>query len=206
MWLVSVWTSGCHCGCSQSLWQVSWASPTTSLEGLTFQEQPTVQLASAFMTVKVTLNSAWRHPFSYNIISKDVFIIKRYRKLEFNLFLQNASYNSLKKKTHKVNMFKSICIPNKCLLLSQIYKEKFSISAVRADSEHQSIRDQGRAPHLPPSATQNRVKQDLNCRISALLRCLRKMYQLKALVGFVSKHHITSEAVPRYNFHSLKAQ
>lgn len=64
------------------------------LWGPNISEQQTIQLASAFMTVKVTLNSAWRHPFSYNIISKDIFIIKRYRKLEFNLFLQNASHNS----------------------------------------------------------------------------------------------------------------
>lgn len=101
-------------------------------------------------------------------------------------------------------MFKSICIPNMCLLFSQIHKEKLSISAVRAVSEHQSIRDQGkRSSFTPPNS---RVKQDPNWRISALLSYLRKMYQLKAVMGFVSKHQISSEAVPCYNFHSLKAE
>ena len=53
-------------------------------------------------------------------------------------------------------MFKSICIPNKCLLLAIKYgKDVLSMSVVRAVSEHQSARGQGKkAPHLPPCATE----------------------------------------------------
>jgi len=51
----------------------------------------------------------------------------------------------------KVNIFKSISMPNKCLLLAMEYsKGVLSISAVRAVSEHQPARGQRKSSSLTP--------------------------------------------------------
>lgn len=47
-------------------------------------------------------------------------------------------------------------------------------------------------------------KQDPNCRISALLCCLRQMVQLQAMMGFVSKYQKGSPHTLCLNSHSLK--
>lgn len=66
--------------------------------------------------------------------------------------------------------------------------------------------NQGRAPclhHVPHNST---GKQDPNCRISALLCCLRQMVQLQAMMGFVSLNirRVQSPRTLSLSSHSLK--
>lgn len=90
-------------------------------------------------------------------------------------------------------MFKSISIPQNCLLL--VIARGRDMLRISAGSTAET---QGRAPCLPHVPHNSTGKQDPNCRISALLCCLRQMVQLQATMGFISKHQkgsVTSDTV-----------
>lgn len=96
-------------------------------------------------------------------------------------------------KPTKVNMFKSISIPQKCLLLAiTCGRDKLRISAERTG------RDPGRSSLFAPYAIQQHRETRPKLQILALLCCLRQMVQLQAMMEFVSKHQkgsVTSDTV-----------
>lgn len=92
-------------------------------------------------------------------------------------------------------MFKSIYIPNKCLLLAIEYgKDMLSISAVRAANDHQSATGHGKSSSFtPPCATQQHSEARLKSQDFSLALLFEADVPAPSNHGIcLSKHQISS--------------